>query len=111
MAPYMYKFSPCGWISLGTGCTGCPPWLYGFADFFASDALNLLFRANSALLNLLFRASLLDLQAFCDFRQLSHHIQKLRAAFYHVMIFVNGKPNFRIDAEFASCEKLTNFFN
>ena len=51
----MYKFSPCGWISLGTGCTGCPPWLYGFADFFASDALNLLFRANSALLNLLFR--------------------------------------------------------
>ena len=60
MAPYMYKFSPCGWISLGTGCTGCPPWLYGFADFFASDALNLLFRANSALLNLLFRALLLD---------------------------------------------------
>ena len=87
MAPYMYKFSPCGWISLGTGCTGCPPWLYGFADFFASDALNLLFRANSALLNLLFRALPLDLQAFCDFRQLSHHIQKLRAAVHLVMIF------------------------
>ena len=55
MVPYMYKFSPYGWMFLGTGCAGGPPWLYGFADFFASDALNLLFRANSALLNLLFR--------------------------------------------------------
>ena len=27
------------------------------------------------------------MQAFCDFRQLSHHIQKLRAAVHHVMIF------------------------
>ena len=72
----MYKFSPCGWISLGTSSTGCPPWLYGFADFFASDALNLLFRA-----------LLLDLQAFCDFRQLSHHIQKFGTAVHHVMIF------------------------
>ena len=69
-------------------------WLYGLpalvvriCRFFASDALNLLFRANSALLNLLFRALLLDLQAFCDFRQLSHHIQKLRTAVHHVMIF------------------------
>ncbi len=80
MAPYMYKFIPCGWISLGTGCTGCPPWLYGFADFFASDALNLLFRA-----------LLLDLQAFCDFRQLSHYIQKLRAAVHFVMILPHKK--------------------
>ena len=82
----MYKSIPTRRKALGTGCTGCPPWLYGFADFFASDALNLLFRANSALLNLLFRALLLDLQAFCDFRQLSHHIQKLRATVHHVMI-------------------------
>ena len=31
------------------------------------------------------------MQAFCDFRQLSHHIQKLRAAVHLVMIFPHEK--------------------
>lgn len=32
-----------------------------------------------------------DLQAFCNFRQLSHHIQKLRATVHLVMIFSHEK--------------------
>ena len=70
---------------------GLPALVVRICRFFASDALNLLFRANSALLNLLFRASPLDLQAFCDFRQLSHYIQKLRAAVHFVMILPHKK--------------------
>ncbi len=38
LAPYMFKFIPVERKSLGTGSTGCPPWLYGLAGLCAAMA-------------------------------------------------------------------------